>query len=224
MQPSVFDHIQDMLGPVFIKWDEVVILLVSPYGMMCLLFLLLKVGILYGQPFWLTTPTLFGKHKTLPFFLSEMFTHLTTLWEVRVTVYFLFSSLLVNLCGWSLAFCAPFSSYSSIGAGCWILFKPIISESQIPMVPGTGVPALPSWLSSLVLFPLLHPKLHFRPLMFALGGPKFPTFIPRKGNSKFRTQSPFDVALLFFSHNLMVYFCSKAKAIARVIYCMLLIS
>lgn len=39
------------------------------------------------------------------------------------------------------------------------------------MVPGTGVPALPSWLSSLVLFPLLHPELHFSPLMFALGGP-----------------------------------------------------
>lgn len=148
---------------------------------------LLKVGILYWQPFWLTTPTLFGKHKTLPFFLSEMFTHLTTMWEVRVTVYFLFSSLLVNLCGWSLAFCAPFSSYSSIGAGCWILFKPIISGSQIPMVPWTGGPALPSWPSSLVLFPLLHPKLHFRPLMFSLGGPKFPTFNPRKGNSKFRT-------------------------------------
>ena len=113
------------------------------------------------------------KHKTgFPFL--HYFTHLTSHCEVQPILYisFLFfspPSPVLSLPGWSLACGAPFSQLQQ--QWCWALFNPIISGSQIPMVPGTGVPALPSWLSSLVLFPLLHPELHFSLLMFALGGP-----------------------------------------------------
>lgn len=111
------------------------------------------------------------KHKTgFPFL--HYFAHLTSHCEVQPILYILFPpppSPVLSLPGRSLACGAPFSQLQQ--QWCWALFNPIISGSQIPMVPGTGVPALPSWLSSLVLFPLLHPELHFSPLMFALGGP-----------------------------------------------------
>lgn len=117
------------------------------------------------------------KHKT-GFAFLHYFAHLTSHCEVQPILYILFFFLpplslppspVLSLPGWSLACGAPFSQLQQ--QWCWALFNPIISGSQIPMVPGTGVPALPSWLSSLVLFPLLHPELHFSPLMFALGGP-----------------------------------------------------
>lgn len=142
-----------MLSTVFLKWEVAVGLLVSPYSMLCTCFFVVAQCqyLIWAEFFIYYTYIAWENHKRVFLSLSQRFLLIPphTVSGNRETVYFIFSSLFVNLPGWSLAFSVPFPSYCSIGAGCWVLFNPIISGSQIPMVPGTGVP---SWLASLVLF------------------------------------------------------------------------